>query len=183
MKLLDFSAKQECFRELRKYNNFKLSYQLAKIIYNKLLYKKEYIIQNVKVDDLNVNVKFKQFEIIIYLNLSIKGIDNFYKNKIVFHKKLNTLKSSKKKLIRFLIEFLQTIKEKNLKFSKKCNKFIDNTNEYYDTNSECSECSICFDNTTLKSNCNHSICLKCFDKLLLIEKDKYFKCPICRKKY
>lgn len=49
----------------------------------------------------------------------------------------------------------------------------------YDNNGG-SRCSICYDQTTEMTQCNHSICLKCREKVLTTSTNK--RCPICRDK-
>lgn len=42
------------------------------------------------------------------------------------------------------------------------------------------ECVVCYTPTRVKTRCNHSLCLKCTDKLCKYLQDSLFPCPICR---
>lgn len=46
------------------------------------------------------------------------------------------------------------------------------------------ECSICYDkienNDSIKLSCEHQLHKKCYVKLLYYNKNKFFKCPLCR---
>jgi hypothetical protein len=53
-----------------------------------------------------------------------------------------------------------------------------NISEYINV-SEFPECCICFENSNLKTICNHDFCEKCINILI---KQESFSCPICRKK-
>lgn len=50
---------------------------------------------------------------------------------------------------------------------------------YLNQTNQTNECCVCFEETNLKTNCNHDICLSCLDKLV---KTKNLKnnCPMCR---
>lgn len=47
------------------------------------------------------------------------------------------------------------------------------------------ECSVCLDSTRYKTTCNHSLCVRCADKIILNNRKQYgnaeSKCPTCRK--
>lgn len=46
------------------------------------------------------------------------------------------------------------------------------------------ECSICYDeikcNDSMKLSCGHNLHIKCYVKMLYYNKNKFFKCPLCR---
>ena len=95
--------------------------------------------------------------------------------------------------MKYFYNFMKTIifKMKELKFDKLYNK-LTTTLESKKINLECNifkdfydkeDCCICMEETTCKTICNHSICLKCYGSL--IEKSTKLNatvnCPICRK--
>jgi len=43
------------------------------------------------------------------------------------------------------------------------------------------DCSVCLEKTKTKTNCNHSLCLECFQSIVVVNSDcEGKKCPICR---
>jgi|UniRef100_A0A6C0AHF9 hypothetical protein len=44
------------------------------------------------------------------------------------------------------------------------------------------KCCLCLENIDIKTNCEHALCIPCYDKIPLVKKQNYTACPICRKK-
>jgi len=113
----------------------------------------------------NQNSIFEYIEVNSNINYDMKYFYNFMKT-IIF--KMKELKFDK------LYNKLTTILESK-KINLECNIFKD----FYDKE----DCCICMEETTCKTICNHSICLKCYGSL--IEKstklNEIVNCPICRK--
>ena len=44
------------------------------------------------------------------------------------------------------------------------------------------KCCVCLENIDIKTDCEHPLCIPCYDKLPLVKNKHYTACPICRKK-
>ena len=92
--------------------------------------------------------------------------------------------------IKYFYNFMKKIilKMNELKFNLLYNKFTTELEEekiklesiifkkFYDTEN----CCICIEETTCKTICNHTICLKCYNSLVNKSDTDIIKCPICR---
>lgn len=153
-----------------------------------------------KIDTLPVSVYIKRrfdsskkkttkFIIDVHLNFETNGLydynDESDANK-VYQKVLICTKSSDNKNMENCIKTLINLSQ-SLKFDNYQSKFIEESeNRYYSLerkafkhNLDDKECSICYENTTSTTLCDHSICVKCFYNLR--KKNEIVKCPICRK--
>lgn len=104
--------------------------------------------------------------------------NNYYGKYIVHHLKYDDLEELLFHISKIYIHYSFYNGEllPNIEIKKKITekKFICNNNA--------SRCSVCYDETTEMTQCNHHICLKCREKILISDSISSKKCPICRDK-
>lgn len=108
------------------------------------------------------NNEIKKEDLLIFINELLTDLPKLKLNKNGF---LKIIDEDEEKIILMFEEILLSIECDNLKIKK-----IDS-------------CCVCYEKTNTKTRCKHSLCLKCWSKLQIIDDEEdclIISCPLCR---
>jgi len=94
--------------------------------------------------------------------------------------------------LKTILQIINMFNFDNLKFCKIKNRFVEKDDIFvkaincFDLNcQDADECCVCYDKTTVKTKCNHTLCLECISKMKKFipqTSRNYINCPMCKQK-
>ena len=132
------------------------------------------------------NCKNKEYKV-LYFNIIVSGL--YYYNSDTEYELYSNHSKSKVKEITFVnvksvVEDIYTFINNNKYFDKRTCKIYPFKNICDGKNVRGGKCSVCHDITIVKTDCNHHLCVECYQTMWRNKNNDvgHIVCPICRKK-